>query len=130
MAKSKYHFDKLRASRAISFVETQCVHMKGEWADEPLLLMDWQKEIVGNIFGWVDDEGMRRYQKVFLFMPRKNAKTTLIAALAHLLLFVDKEKGAEIYVAAADKETGSHRFQCCQTHGRQEQGNDQESRSA
>lgn len=110
---SRYHFDELRAKRAVSFVETQCVHMKGEWAGKPLTLMDWQKEIVGNIFGWVDDQGMRRYQKVFLFMPRKNAKTTLIAALAHLLLFVDGEKGAEIYVAAADKEQARIAFAVC-----------------
>ena len=99
-----YYFDKQAANKAISFIETFITHTKGELAGKPFILEEWQKEIVGNIFGWKNKEtGYRKYLTVFIQVPRKNGKTTLASSIALLMLFMDKERGAEIYAAAGDR---------------------------
>tara|TARA_R110002051_G_scaffold280089_1_gene341624 strand:+ start:726 stop:2270 length:1545 start_codon:yes stop_codon:yes gene_type:complete len=100
----KYFYDKQAAEKAISFIETFITHTKGELSGKPLLLENWQKEIVGNIFGWKDKKtNLRKYRTVFIEVPRKNGKTTLCAAIGIYMLFADSERGAEIYAAAGDR---------------------------
>ena len=99
-----YYFDKQAADKVISFIETFITHTKGELAGQPFILEDWQKEIVGNIFGWKNKEtDLRKYRTVFIEVPRKNGKTTLCAAIGIYMLFADRERGAEIYAAAGDR---------------------------
>ena len=99
-----YYFDKQAADKAISFIETFITHTKGELTGKPLILEEWQKEIVGNIFGWKNEEtDLRKYRTVFIEVPRKNGKTTLCAAIGIYMLFADRERGAEIYAAAGDR---------------------------
>jgi phage terminase large subunit-like protein len=94
-------FDPAAARKAIRFMETELSHVKGELARKPLLLARWQRAIVANLFGWKRPDGTRRYRDAFIFVPRKNGKTTLAAALLLYLLFEDGEPGAEIYGAAS-----------------------------
>ena len=56
---TKFYFDKEAASKAIGFIETFCTHTKGELAGKPLLLEDWQKKIIGDLFGWKQENGLR-----------------------------------------------------------------------
>ena len=101
---SKYYFDKQASEKAISFIETFITHTKGELSGQPLLLEEWQKEIVGNIFGWKHKKtNFRKYRTVFIEVPRKNGKTTLCAAIGIYMLYADDERGAEIYAAAGDR---------------------------
>ena len=62
------------------------------------------------LFGWKRKDGTRRYRTVYVEIPRKNGKTTLAAGLALFLLFADKEAGAEVYSAAADREQAAIAF--------------------
>mgnify|MGYP003639778477 CR=1 FL=1 len=108
----KYFYDKQAAEKAISFIETFCSHTKGELAGKPFLLEDWQKEIVGNIFGWKNKKnGLRKYRTVFIFLARKNGKTTLASSIAIYMLFSDSERGAEIYCAASDRQQSGLLFE-------------------
>ena len=92
----KYFYDKQAAEKAISFIETFITHTKGELSGKPLLLENWQKEIVGNIFGWKDKKtNLRKYRTVFIEVPRKNGKTTLCAAIGIYMLFADSERGGK-----------------------------------
>ena len=100
---TNYYFDKEAANKAISFIETFCSHTKGELAGKPLLLEDWQKKIVGDLFGWKQENGLRKYRTALIQLPRKNGKTTLASSIALLMLFMDKERGSEIYCAASDR---------------------------
>lgn len=106
MIETEYYFDEVAANRAVNFIEKTLMHVKGEWAGEPFILLNWQKnDIVRPIFGWKKQEdGLRKYRQAFIALPRKNAKSTLSAALALYMLFGDKEYGGEIYSAAGDKE--------------------------
>lgn len=106
-----YIYDPERAERAVRFIENCCYLAKGEWAGKPLRLRPWQKAIVREIFGWIDPStGFRRYRKVFIFLPRKNGKSHLGAAIALYLLFGDGEAGAEVVCAANSREQGSILF--------------------
>lgn len=96
-------FDEEIAAKAVRFIETYCRHVKGALAGQPLILEEWEKRLVEEIFGWRRPDRSRQYQTVYVFVARKNGKSTLGAAIALYLLFVDQEPGAEIYSAAADR---------------------------
>lgn len=99
-----FWYDEESAERAVRFFPRFLRHIKGELAGDPLELADWQADkIVRPLFGWKDERGFRRYRTVFVFIPRKNGKSTLGAGLAVILTFADGEKGAEVYSCAADR---------------------------
>lgn len=102
---SKYFFDKEAGLKVKTWIEKYCTHVKGEWGGMPFNLEKWQaEEIIMPLFGWKDKEtGLRRYRRMFVFVPRKNGKSTLGSAIALYLLCGDKESGAEIYSAASDR---------------------------
>lgn len=86
--------------RVAWFVENYCTHAKGEWFGQPLILEPWQRWVLDLIFEVDPTTGLRRWRNVLLMIPRKNAKSTLIAALGYYFLVFDNEGGSEIYSAA------------------------------
>lgn len=100
---AEYWYDEKEAIRVVKFFETFLSHAKG--ATGKLVLEPFQVKILQDIFGWkVKGSNVRRYRRAFIFLPKKNAKTTLSAGIALYLLAVEKERGAEIYSAAADRK--------------------------
>lgn len=97
-------FDAQAAERVVRFFATYLTHVKGKLARKPFTLEPWQVAIVANLFGWKRPDGTRRYREAFVFIPRKNGKTAMVAGLVNYALFWDGERGAEIYSAAADRD--------------------------
>lgn len=95
-------FDEDAARLAADFFPDCLKHVKGEKAGQPFELEPWEAGIIANVFGWKRPDGTRRYRTVFIFVPRKNGKTSLTGGATCYMLFVDKEPGAELYSAAAD----------------------------
>ena len=79
----------------------------------PLRLRPWQQAIVRRLFGTLRPDGRRQYRQCYLWIPRKNGKTELAAALALYTLIADGERGAQVYSAAADRMNASLIFQAC-----------------
>lgn len=100
----KYHFDKEKAQRPIEFIEKYCKQSKGKWNGKQLKLQLFQKAMLEAAFGFVDENGFRKYKKVIFFVARKNGKSVLDSAIANYMLVADKEGGAEIYSVATKKE--------------------------
>ena len=100
----KYHFDLKKANRPIEFIEKFCKHSKGQWAGKPVILDLWQKAMIQSIFGFVDDNGLRRYREVFVIVARKNGKSTLLSAIGLYMLFADGEGGAQVCCVAGKKD--------------------------
>lgn len=99
-----YHFDIEAANDAISFFQS-LEFIEGERAGDKFILEDWQRAIVGSIFGWKNEKtGLRRYREAFVYVARKNGKSPLAAGIVLIGLFVDGEPGAQIYSAAAERE--------------------------
>jgi phage terminase large subunit-like protein len=99
LKEKKWLFDESKAKQVFRFFEI-LRHTKGEMAGQPFKLEDWQKFIIGSIFGWVDEYGRRRYRRAYIEIGRKNGKTTLAAGVALYGLLVDDEEAPEIYTAA------------------------------
>ena len=99
-----YYYDPKSTNRAIGFIENHITHVKGELAGKLIVLEKWQKDdIIKPVFGIKrKTDGLRRFRTVYVEIPRKNAKSTLGAAIALYLLLSDGEPGAEIYSAAGD----------------------------
>ena len=96
-------FDEDEAQRYVDFFQEYLVHIKGQWAGQPLILADVQKyDMIMPLFGWMRKDGTRRFRVAYWEVPRKNTKSTLAAGIGLALLFVDPETGAEIYSAATD----------------------------
>ncbi len=97
------YFDELEADYALDFFGF-LNHSKGEWAGETFELEPWQQFIVGSIFGWLREDGTRRFRTAYNEIPRKNGKSTLAAGIGLTLFFADGEPGAEVYTAATKKD--------------------------
>jgi len=103
--KKKYRYDAKAADEKISFIEKHCRHVEGDLSGEPLILPDtFKNEILRPIFGLKRDNGKRLIRKAYIQMPRKNAKTTMMAGVENGLLFNDGENSAQIYNCAGDDE--------------------------
>ena len=106
-------YDENKAERVIRFIEKVCTHVKGELANKAFILEEWQKEYIRELFGTVNADGTRQYRTSFVFIPRKNGKSNLLAAIGLALLFIDKEPGAEIYVCASSRDQANAIFDVC-----------------
>lgn len=99
-----FTFDEARANRVVKFSEA-LPHIKGsQYAGKKLEMMDWQCFILTTVFGWVDDNGNRRFKTAYIEVPRKNGKSTMSAPVALYLLSADGEPGAEVYSAATTRD--------------------------
>jgi len=103
----KYHFDPHVALQAINFIERRLRHVKGPKVRTLFRLEAWQRSFIANLFGWVDSNDLRRYREAILFVPRKNGKTPLAAAITLYMLTEDQEESAEIYGAASTHKQAS-----------------------
>lgn len=94
------------AERVCKFAELM-PHIKGDWAARGQLikLERWQTFVLASIFGWVHIEThKRRFRVADLFVPRKNAKSTIAAVIGNYMLAVDGEFGAEVYSGATSQD--------------------------
>lgn len=100
-----YYYDRKAADRVIRFFANHVMHTKGSFAGKAFVLEPWQRKATKRFFGWKRREnGTRKFRVMFVFVPRKNGKSTWGAGIANYLLHADGEIGAEIVSAAADTE--------------------------
>jgi phage terminase large subunit-like protein len=107
-------FDPERVDRVIAAL--RCLrHTQGKWAGKELIPDAWQVAyIIAPVFGWVapDDDGnlVRIIRSVYIDVPRKAGKTTLLSGLLLVLAFADNEAGAQVLAVAASKDQARHCF--------------------
>jgi phage terminase large subunit-like protein len=95
---------------AVSFIQALS-HTKGSWAGKPFELIDWQEQIVRDIFGILKPNGYRQFNTAYVEIPKKQGKSELAAAIALLLTCGDGEERAEVYGCAADRQQASIVFE-------------------
>lgn len=99
-------FNEARAQRAVKFFES-LKHTKGRFYGQPFILLPWQKEIITNVYGQVNELGYRLIKYVYLEIPKKNGKSELAAGASLYHLFADGELKGEVYGCAADRQQAS-----------------------
>jgi phage terminase large subunit-like protein len=103
-----YEFRPRDAELVIGLIERTFVHQQGEALDgtplrgKPFLLEPWQKFIVYNLLGfYYEGTKIRRFKEAFIYVPRKNGKTSFAAALAWALGILERASGSKLYIVAA-----------------------------
>lgn len=91
--------------RVVNFI-SKLKHFKGEHAGKQFQLLDFQRFIIANMFGfyWKDEEGKpknrRVVQYVWFEVARKNGKTALAAAILLYMMIADSEQSADCFFLA------------------------------
>jgi len=103
-------YDKGRADKAIAFISR--LKQSGENRGKPVVLAPYQIDFIQQLFGRVDEEGNRIVTDAFLFLPRRQGKSFLIAALVVYFLFGEGrgKQGMEIYSAATNRDQAGRIF--------------------
>jgi phage terminase large subunit-like protein len=109
------------ADNLCAFIE-RLPHVKGPLAGEPIRLEPWQVFILTTAFGWVKDDGKRRFRRSYIEVPRGNAKSTLSSAVALYMLAADREGGAEVYSLATTRDQARIVFGDAQAMARRSPG--------
>jgi phage terminase large subunit-like protein len=94
-----FTFDPDQANDACDFIE-KLPHVEGKWSTPNLLLHDSHVFFVVNLFGFRNADGTRRFTTALLAIARKNAKSTLAAAILLYCLCCEDEPGAQVISAA------------------------------
>lgn len=104
----EWDFNCVPADTIIKLIEKTFVNMKGESLDGkplrgvPLVLLPWQKFIIYNIMGFYEKgTDIRKYKEAFIYIARKNGKTSFAAALAWALGLYYRRSGSTCYIVAA-----------------------------
>lgn len=101
-----WRFDPAKAERVAKFIQL-LPHTKGKWASQRqrIILEPWQIFAVCIPFGWIrKDNGLRKYQKITVFVPRKNGKSLVGGGIGNYMFVADGEFGAEVYSGATTEK--------------------------
>lgn len=98
-----FTFSRDEANRACGFIE-QLPHVEGKWETTNIILHDSHVFFVVCLFGFRKLDGGRRFTTAVLGVARKNAKSTIAAAILIYCLCCEDELGPQIISAAT---TGS-----------------------
>lgn len=104
----EYDFNPKDAEFVIGIIEKTFVHMQGERIDGtplrglPFLLEPFHKFQVYNLLGFYNKgTKIRRFKEAFIYIPRKNIKTSFAAALSWALGLLERKSGSKVYIVAA-----------------------------
>ncbi len=99
------NLERSRGFLAADFIETFCTQTKetiAGRAGEPIILRDWQKDLLNHLFA-VGPNGRLIHRTALIGMARKNGKSAIGSGIALWSLFMGPD-GGEVYSCAADKE--------------------------
>ena len=106
-----YDFKPKNAEFVIQIVEETFVHTKGDLTGEPFKLEKWEKFICYNIAGfYLKGTSERRFHEAFIFIPRKNGKTSFVSALAWALSLLDRKTASNLYIIATKLDRALESF--------------------
>lgn len=117
LQRDEFELITTEADKTINIMETMMVHAKGEdleghsLMNAPFLLEPWEKFIIYNLLGFYKKgTGERRYKEAFIFIPRKNGKTSFVGGLAFALSIEEASSGATLYIVAASQKQSNESF--------------------
>lgn len=95
-------FDAKRAKRAIQFIEL--LKLTGDFNGQPNVLMEWNKKVISDVFGTLNNRGYRQYRTIYITTAKKNIKSQLMSDIACLQLFSKSEPNGQIVLGAGSHE--------------------------
>lgn len=101
-----FYFNEDEVDSVCEFV-SNLPHVEGKWESPNIILDDFQVFYLANLFGFRKHDGSRRFTSSLFAIARKNAKSTLHAAIGLYCLTVEDDEGPQIISAAT---TGDQAF--------------------
>ncbi len=98
-------FDTVKAEKAVRFIEL--LSHTGDFHGHRFELFPWERQIVWDIFGTMNQRGLRQFRNCYIEIPKKNGKSELLGAIANKHLFDRDEPNGEIYGCAGDRSQAS-----------------------
>jgi phage terminase large subunit-like protein len=87
-------------------------HTESPFTGQPFVPEEWQDSYFSRLFNTLKADGRRQYRKSFLFLPRKQGKTAMVAVIALYEGFFGQH-GGQIIIAAGDREQARKLFDAC-----------------
>lgn len=100
----EFFYSPKRANHVLEFCENFCRHSKGKFGGKLIVLELWEKAMLAAIFGFVNIDGVRKYQRAVLIIGKKNGKSLLASCVGLYLQIGDNEPGAEVYAVATKRD--------------------------
>lgn len=94
-------YDRTRGDEVSEFAAKTMFAIRGMKKGQRLLLNDWQRWLMNSLLE-VNENGVLRYRRAIVGLPRKNGKSLLGTSMALEKLFFS-DAGTEIYSAARDR---------------------------
>jgi phage terminase large subunit-like protein len=92
-------------SHFAKFCREHLTHWVDAWEGKPVELEPFQRRMMGEALAY-DQDGWPVWRSVVLIMPRKNGKTTLLAAYAIYRLLTSEGSPQILLTASSDKQAG------------------------
>ena len=112
-----YDFRLHDAEVVILLIESTFAHQQGQRLDgsplkgEPFFLEPFHKFIIFNLLGFYRaGTNVRRFKEAFIYIPRKNIKTSFAAALAWGLSILEMKSGSKCYIVGAAQKQALESF--------------------
>ena len=113
----RYVWNPHDADFVIGIIESTWAQRQGEALDgtplrgKPLKLLPWQKFVCYGMLGfWQPGGELQVVTEALIFLPRKNGKTSFVAALAFALALLQRASGSVVYVVGAALKQAKETF--------------------
>lgn len=93
-----------KAERVLRFFETKLRLNGGQFEGKPFILHPSQAFKLSCLFGWLREDGTRRFRRAFIEEGKGNGKSPFAAGVGLYGMMADDEPGAEIYAVAAHRD--------------------------
>ena len=117
LASDRYDVNTADADFVIAVIEATFKHRQGQSLDgkplrgKPFLLEPWEKFcIYGMLIFFKRGTIERVVKEAFIFIPRKNGKTLVVAALSWALGLLERASGSKVYVVGATLKQAMETF--------------------
>lgn len=94
-----FTFERAKAIHACSFIEN-LPHVEGEWETPNIVLHPAHVFFIVNLFGFRNPDGGRRFTSALLAVARKNAKSTIAAAILIYCFCCEAGVGPQVITGA------------------------------
>lgn len=94
-----FEFSAEQATHVCRFIE-KLPHVEGNWSTPTIVLDPFQVFLLVQLFGFRRLDGRRRFTTLLFLVGRKNAKSTLCAAILLYVLCFEHEAGPQVVSAA------------------------------
>lgn len=100
----QFFYSNKRANHILTFFESCCYNFQGKEGGKKVVLELWEKAMLAAVFGFIDINGLRKYQRAILIVGKKNGKSLLASGVGNYMLIADSEPGPEVYAVATKRD--------------------------